>query len=177
MKSLAIAERYGLPRHVAHQAYYSLIGRDYEWELMPLAIDQNVGTVVWSPLSGGRLSGKMGRGQPAPAGTRTAVLGAHGPDSPPEQFYAVIDVLREIAAEHGRSVAQIALNWVLHRPTVSTLVIGARNADQLRDNLGTAEFRLSDQQVRRLDAASEPQPIYPYWHQRLTFKDRNPPPV
>ena len=177
MKSLALSQHHGWAPHVAHQAYYSLLAREYEWELMPLAIDQNVGTVVWSPLAGGRLSGKIARSQTAPPGTRTAALGTHGPDSPPEQFYAVIDVLREIAAEHGRSVSQIALNWVLHRPTISTLVIGARNADQLRDNLGTVEFKLSDEQVRRLDAASEPQPVYPYWHQRLTFKDRNPPPV
>ena len=108
---------------------------------------------------------------------RLTTRGTHGPDSPPEQCNAAIDVLREVAAEHGRSVSQIALNWVLHRPTVSTLVIGARNAEQLRDNLGTVEFKLSDEQVRRLDAASEPQPVYPYWHQRLSLKDRNPPPV
>jgi len=177
MKSLALSAQHGWARHVAHQAYYSLLAREYEWELMPLAIDQNVGTVVWSPLSGGRLSGRIGRGQPAPEGTRTAAIGIHGPDMDPEQFNRIIDVLREIAAEHGRSVSQIALNWVLHRPTVSTLVIGARNAEQLRDNLGTVDFRLSDEQVRRLDAASEVPPIYPYWHQRLTFKDRNPPPV
>ena len=177
MKSLALSAQHGWARHVAHQAYYSLLAREYEWELMPLAIDQNVGTVVWSPLSGGRLSGKIGRGQPAPAGTRTAAIGIHGPDMPAEQFNTIIDVLREIAAEHGRSVSQIALNWVLHRPTVSTLVIGARNAEQLRDNLATVEFKLSAEQVSRLDKASEGPLTYPYWHQRLTFKDRNPPPV
>ena len=177
MKSLALSAQHGWARHVAHQAYYSLLAREYEWELMPLAIDQNVGTVVWSPLSGGRLSGRIGRGQPAPEGTRTAAIGIHGPDMPAEQFNTIIDVLREIAAEHGRSVSQIALNWVLHRPTISTLVVGARNAEQLRDNLATVEFKLSDEQVRRLDEASAGPLIYPYWHQRLTFKDRNPPPV
>jgi len=177
MKSLALSESRGWVRHVAHQAYYSLLAREYEWELMPLAIDQNVGTVVWSPLSGGLLSGKIGRGQPAPAGTRTAKLGAHGPELPPEQFYAVIDVLRELASEVGRTVPQVALNWILRRPTVSTLVIGARNESQLRDNLGAVGFSLTSEQMRRLDQASERQPIYPYWHQRLTFLERNPPPV
>jgi aryl-alcohol dehydrogenase-like predicted oxidoreductase len=177
MKSLALSEKHGWARHVAHQAYYSLLAREYEWELMPLAIDQQVGTVVWSPLSGGRLSGKLGRNEPAPKGSRTAALGAHGTELPLEQLYLVIDVLREIAAELGRSVSQIALNWVLHRPTVSTLVIGARNATQLRDSLRCVEFRLTAEQVKRLDDASAPQLVYPYWHQRLSFADRNPPPV
>ena len=144
---------------------------------MPLAIDQQVGTVVWSPLSGGRLSGKLGRNEPAPKGSRTATLGAHGPELPLEQLYVVVDVLREIAAELGRSVSQIALNWVLHRPTVSTLVIGARNATQLRENLRSVEFKLTAGQVRRLDDVSASQPVYPYWHQRQTFAERNPPPV
>jgi aryl-alcohol dehydrogenase-like predicted oxidoreductase len=177
MKSLALSERHGWARHVAHQAYYSLLAREYEWELMPLALDQQVGTVVWSPLSGGRLSGKIGRSEPAPAGSRTAALGAHGPELPIEQLYAVVDVLREIAAELGRSVPQIALNWVLQRPTVSTLVIGARNATQLRENLRSVEFKLTADEVKRLDNVSASQPVYPYWHQRQTFADRNPPPV
>ncbi|MEO8523765.1 MAG: aldo/keto reductase [Caldimonas sp.] len=177
MKSLALSEKHGWVRHVAHQAYYSLLAREYEWELMPLAIDQQVGTVVWSPLSGGRLSGKVGRNEPAPEGSRSAALGAHGPELPLEQLHDVVDVLREIAAELGRSVSQIALNWVLHRPTVSTLVIGARNAGQLRENLGSVEFKLTAEQVKRLDDASASRPIYPYWHQRQTFAERNPPPV
>lgn len=177
MKSLALSDRHGWPRHVAHQAYYSLLAREYEWELMPLAIDQQVGTVVWSPLSGGRLSGKIGRDRPAPEGSRTATLGGMGAGLPEAQFYIVVDVLREIAAEVGRSVSQVALNWALHRPTVSTLVIGARNEAQLRDNLGTVEFRLSAEQVARLDEASLPSPVYPYWHQRETFVDRNSLPV
>ena len=177
MKSLALSEKHGWVRHVAHQAYYSLLAREYEWELMPLAIDQRVGTVVWSPLSGGRLSGKVGRNEPAPKGSRTATLGAHGSELPLEQLYAVVDVLREIADELGRSVSQIALNWVLHRPTVSTLVIGARNATQLKENLRSVEFKLTTEQVKRLDDVSASQPIYPYWHQRQTFAERNPPPV
>jgi aryl-alcohol dehydrogenase-like predicted oxidoreductase len=177
MKSLALSEKHGWVRHVAHQAYYSLLAREYEWELMPLAIDQRVGTVVWSPLSGGRLSGKVGRNEAAPKGSRTATLGAHGPELPLEQLYAVVDVLREIADELGRSVSQIALNWVLHRPTVSTLVIGARNATQLKENLRSVEFKLTAEQVKRLDDVSASQPVYPYWHQRQTFAERNPPPV
>jgi Predicted oxidoreductases (related to aryl-alcohol dehydrogenases) len=177
MKSLALSEKHGWVRHVAHQAYYSLLAREYEWELMPLAMDQRVGTVVWSPLSGGRLSGKVGRNEAAPKGSRTATLGAHGQELPLEQLYAVVDVLREIADELGRSVSQIALNWVLHRPTVSTLVIGARNATQLKENLRSVEFKLTTEQVKRLDDVSASQPIYPYWHQRQTFAERNPPPV
>ena len=177
MKSLALSEKHGWVRHVAHQAYYSLLAREYEWELMPLAMDQRVGTVVWSPLSGGRLSGKVGRNEAAPKGSRTATLGAHGQELPLEQLYAVVDVLREIADELGRSVSQIALNWVLHRPTVSTLVIGARNATQLKENLRSVEFKLTTEQVKRLDDVSASQPVYPYWHQRQTFAERNPPPV
>jgi len=177
MKSLALSEKHGWVRHVAHQAYYSLLAREYEWELMPLAMDQRVGTVVWSPLSGGRLSGKVGRNEAAPKGSRTATLGAHGQELPLEQLYAVVDVLREIADELGRSVSQIALNWVLHRPTVSTLVIGARNATQLKENLRSVEFKLTAEQVKRLDDVSASQPVYPYWHQRQTFAERNPPPV
>jgi aryl-alcohol dehydrogenase-like predicted oxidoreductase len=177
MKSLALAADHGWPRHVAHQAYYSLLAREYEWELMPLAIDQQVSAVVWSPLSGGRLSGKINRNQPAPEGSRTAALGVFGPEMPQEQFYRIIDELQAIADELGRSVSQVSLNWVLQRPTVATLVIGARNAAQLRDNLGTVEFKLSADQMKRLDKASEQPPIYPYWHQRQTYADRNPPPV
>ncbi|MDQ6675417.1 MAG: aldo/keto reductase [Chloroflexota bacterium] len=177
MKSLALSAKRGWARYVAHQAYYSLLAREYEWELMPLALDQQVGTVVWSPLSGGRLSGKFGRNEPAPKGSRTATLGAHGTELPLEQLYAVVDVLREIGADLGRSVSQIALNWLLQRPTVASLVIGARNAAQLRENLGSIEFKLTGEQVKRLDEVSASQPIYPYWHQRQTFAERNPPPV
>ena len=177
MKSLAASDRFGLPRHIAHQAYYSLMGREYEWELMPLAVDQNVGTLVWSPLAGGRLSGKTGRELPPPAGTRWAQLESYGSALPREQYYDLIDVLRAMAVELGRSVSQVALNWVLQRPTVSSLVIGARNEAQLRDNLGTVEFRLSAGQMDRLNQASTQQPVYPYWHQRRHSSDRNPPPT
>jgi aryl-alcohol dehydrogenase-like predicted oxidoreductase len=177
MKSLALSDKNGWARHVAHQAYYSLLAREYEWELMPLALDQKVGAVVWSPLSGGRLSGKIARNEPAPKGSRTAALGAHGTELPLEQLYDVVDVLRAIAADLDRSVSQIALNWVLHRPSVSTLVIGARNETQLRDNLRSVEFKLTEEQVKRLDDASASQPVYPYWHQQLTFAARNPSPV
>jgi aryl-alcohol dehydrogenase-like predicted oxidoreductase len=173
MKSLSVAEQRGWPRYVAHQAYYSLVARDYEWELMPLALDQRIGTVVWSPLSGGQLSGRIGRDHPAPEGTRVAALGMR-PGLAREQFYDVVDVLRAIAEETGRTVPQVALNWVLQRPTVATLVIGARNEVQLRDSLGAAGWALSAEQIQRLDTASDRTPAYPYWHQRSIFGERNP---
>jgi aryl-alcohol dehydrogenase-like predicted oxidoreductase len=176
MKSLALAERNAWPRYVAHQAYYSLVAREYEWELMPLALDQRIGTVVWSPLAGGQLSGKINRDRPAPRGTRVAALGMR-PGLSLEQFYDVVDVLRAIANEIGRTVPQVALNWVLQRPSVSTLVIGARNEAQLRDSLGAAGWALSAAQVQRLDAVSARTPVYPYWHQRTVFGERNPPVV
>jgi aryl-alcohol dehydrogenase-like predicted oxidoreductase len=176
MKSLCVAEQRGWPRYIAHQAYYSLVSRDYEWELMPLALDQRIGTVVWSPLAGGQLSGKFGRDRPAPEGTRVAQLGMR-PGLSREQFYGVVDVLREVATETERTVPQVALNWVMQRPTVSTLVIGARNEAQLRDSLGAVDFALSPDQMRRLDTASDRTPAYPYWHQRTIYGERNPPPV
>jgi aryl-alcohol dehydrogenase-like predicted oxidoreductase len=177
MKSLAVAERYGWPRYVAHQVYYSLLSREFEWELMPLALDRKLGTVVWSPLAGGLLTGKVARNRPASAGSRYAALGPHGPAYPEEQLYRIVDVLEAIAGETGHSVSQVALNWVLNRPSVASVIIGARNEAQLRDNLGAAEFALSGEQVSRLDAASARPPVYPYWHQWSVFSDRNPPPV
>ncbi len=179
MKSLAISERYGLARYIAHQAYYSLIGRDYEWELMPLAIDQRVGTVVWSPLGWGRLTGKIRRGQPAPQVSRlqSKVATAIGPPVPDEQVYRVVDAIDEVARETGKTVPQIALNWLLQRPTVATVIIGARNEEQLRQNLGAVGWNLTPAQVARLDTASAVTPAYPYWHQRGSFSERNPPPV
>ena len=178
MKSLAAADRHGWPRYVANQTYYSLIGRDYEWELMPLGQDQKLGAVVWSALAGGRLSGKVGRGRPAPEGSRTAAQGgSSGLPFPEEQFFDLVELLEEIAAEAGRTVSQVALRWVLQRPTVSTVVMGARNEAQLAENLGAADFVLTAEQMARLDAASERPAAYPYWHQRATFGDRNPPPV
>ena len=175
MKSLAVAEKYGWERYVAHQAYYSLIGRHYEWELMPLALDQKVGAVVWSPLGWGRLTGKLRRGQPKPEVSRLSnqkTVDA-GPPVDDEFLYRVVDALDEVARETGKSVPQIALNWVLQRPSVSTVIIGARNEEQLRQNLAAVGWNLTVEQVARLDAASATTPSYPYWHQR-GFKERNP---
>ncbi|WKB55390.1 aldo/keto reductase [Eleftheria terrae] len=176
MKSLAVADRHGWPRYVAHQAYYSLVGRDYEWELMPLAQDQGVGAVVWSPLGWGRLTGKIRRGQPLPAGSRLHGSAEYGPPVPDELLYRVVDALDAVAEETGKTVPQIAINWLLQRPTVATVVIGARNEEQLRQNLGAVGWSLTAEQVARLDAASDVTPAYPYWHQR-GFEERNPKPV
>jgi aryl-alcohol dehydrogenase-like predicted oxidoreductase len=177
MKSLAISEKYGLARYVAHQAYYSMIGREYEWELMPLALDQRVGTVVWSPLGWARLTGKLRRGQPMPAASRLHVTAKNGPPVDDEYLYRVVDAIDEVAKETGKTVPQIALNWLLQRPTISNVIIGARNEEQLRQNLGAVGWNLTAAQVATLDAASAVTPIYPYWHQRGEFADRNPPPV
>lgn len=176
MKSLAAADRHGYPRYIANQTYYSLIGRDYEWELMPLGLDQGVGAVVWSPLGWGRLTGKLRRGAALPAVSRLHKTGDMGPQVEDEYLYRVVDALDEVAAETGKSVPQIALNWLLQRPTVSTVVIGARNEEQLKQNLGAVGWDLTKEQVAKLDAASELTPAYPYWHQR-GFAERNPPPV
>jgi aryl-alcohol dehydrogenase-like predicted oxidoreductase len=176
MKSLAVAQRYGWSRYVAHQAYYSLIGRDYEWELMPLALDQGVGAVVWSPLGWGRLTGKIRRGQPLPETSRLHVTGDMGPPVQDEYLYKVVDALDEVAQETGKTIPQIALNWLLQRPTVATVVIGARNEEQLKQNLGAVGWNLTAEQVARLDAASATAKAYPYWHQS-GFGERNPSPV
>jgi len=177
MKSLSISERYGWARYIGHQAYYSLIGREYEWELMPLAIDQKVGTIVWSPLAGGQLTGKVRRNQPPPEGSRVSSGNAGGPPVDRERLYGIVDVLDKIAEETGKSVTQISLNWLLQRPTISSIIIGARNEEQLRHNLGSVGWNLTAEQVGALDAASESTPIYPYWHQWGTSRDRNPPAV
>jgi aryl-alcohol dehydrogenase-like predicted oxidoreductase len=178
MKSLATAEKYGLTRYVANQAYYSLVGRDYEWELMPLGIDQGVGAVVWSPLGWGRLTGKIRRGQPLPKDSRLQSQMSRdvGPQVSEELLYKVVDVLDAIAKETGKTVPQIALNWLLQRPTVATLVIGARNEEQLKQNLGAVGWSLTKEQVTALDAASALPKAYPYWHQD-GFAERNPAPV
>ena len=173
MKSLAISERYGWARYVAQQAYYSLIGREFEWELMPLGIDQNLATMVWSPLGWGRLTGKIRRNQALPKVSRLHKTAEQGPQVADEDLYKVVDVLDEIAKETGKTVPQIALNWLLQRPTVANVIIGARNEEQLRQNLGAVGWNLSAEQVKRLDAATERTPIYPYWHQR-GFAERNP---
>jgi aryl-alcohol dehydrogenase-like predicted oxidoreductase len=178
MKSLAISEKYGLPRYVAHQAYYSLIGRDYEWELMPLGLDQKVGAVVWSPLGWGRLTGKVRRGQPLPESSRlqSKVVNDLGPPVDYEYVYKVVDALDIVAEETGKTVPQVALNWLLQRPTIATVVIGARNEEQLRQNLGAVGWNLTKEQVAKLDAASATTYAYPYWHQK-GFVERNPFPV
>jgi aryl-alcohol dehydrogenase-like predicted oxidoreductase len=176
MKSLAASDRYGWTRYVAHQVYYSLVGREYEWELMPLAIDQGVGALVWSPLGWGRLTGKIRRGQPLPATSRLHKTAEAGPPVSDEYLYGVVDALDEVAKEIGRSVPQIAINWLLQRPTVSSVILGARNEEQLKQNLEAASFTLTPEQRKKLDAASEVNLTYPYWHQRGT-SFRNPPPV
>jgi aryl-alcohol dehydrogenase-like predicted oxidoreductase len=178
MKSLAAAERHGYERYVAHQAYYSLIGRDYEWELMPLALDQQIGTVVWSPLGWGRLTGKIRRGQPLPAASRLHETAQFAPPVEPERLYTIVDVLAKISAATGKTIPQIAINWLLQRPTVATVLIGARNEQQLRENLGALGWALSAEQLAALDAASRvtpPYPYYPYWNGQ--FAERTPAPV
>jgi aryl-alcohol dehydrogenase-like predicted oxidoreductase len=177
MKSLAVAERYGWTRFVAHQVYYSLIGREYEWELMPLGLDQKVGALVWSPLGWSRLTGKLRRGQPLPEVSRLHKTAEAGPQVSDELLYTVVDALDKVAAETGKTVPQVALNWLLQRPTVSSVIVGARNEEQLRQNLGAVGWNLTQAQVAALDKASQQQPIYPYWHQRLFFSGRNPRPV
>jgi aryl-alcohol dehydrogenase-like predicted oxidoreductase len=178
MKSLAVSERCGLARYVAHQAYYSLVGRDYEWELVPLALDQRIGTVVWSPLGWGRLTGKIRRGHPLPPTSRlqSKVVTDIGPQVPEEYLYRVIDALDEVARQTGKTVPQIALNWLLQRPTVANVIIGARNEEQLRQNLGAVGWTLTAEQIALLDSVSVVPLAYPYWHQR-GFNERNPPPV
>ncbi|MBS0205374.1 MAG: aldo/keto reductase [Planctomycetes bacterium] len=178
MKSLATSDRYGWPRYVAHQAYYSLVGRDYEWELMPLGVDQQVGAVIWSPLGWGRLTGKIRRGQPLPVTSRLQSQRVRelGPQIDDEYLYQVVDALDEVAQETGKTVPQVALNWLLQRPTVSSVIIGARNEEQLRQNLGAVGWNLTKDQVARLDAASIRRFAYPYWHQQ-GFAERNPFPV
>src|SRR6202047_4809347 len=164
MKSLAVSEKYGLARYVAHQAYYSLVGRDYEWELMPLGLDQKVSAIVWSPLGWGRLTGKIRRGQPLPENSRLHKTADYGPQVEDEYLYRVIDALDEIARETGKRVPVIALNWLLQRPTVVNVVIGARNEEQLRQNLEAVGWNLTAEQVAKLDKATDRTPAHPYWH-------------
>jgi aryl-alcohol dehydrogenase-like predicted oxidoreductase len=179
MKSLAAAEKHGYPRYVANQVYYSLVGRDYEWDLMPLGIDQGVGALVWSPLGWGRLTGKIRRGQKLPDNSRLHETADFGPPVDDEKLYDIVDALDAIAAETGKTVPQIALNWLTTRPTVSSVIIGARNEEQLRQNLGAVGWTLTPEQIATLDGASAttaPYPQFPY-HRQEGFARLNPPVV
>jgi aryl-alcohol dehydrogenase-like predicted oxidoreductase len=177
MKALSVADKYGYPRYVANQTYYSLIGREYEWELMPLGLEEGIGAVVWSPLGWGRLTGKIRRGTGIPKESRLHDSAEAGPQVEDEYLFKVVDALDAVAKETGKTVPQIALNWLLQRPTVSTVVVGARNEEQLKQNLGAVGWNLTKEQIAKLDAASDRPLAYPYWHQRIAFTERNPPPV
>jgi aryl-alcohol dehydrogenase-like predicted oxidoreductase len=165
MKSLSVSERYGWSKYVFHQVYYSLAGREYEWELMPLGLDQKVSAMIWSPMAGGALSGKITRNRPPEAGSRSAqmdfVISAKS-----EYLFGIVDALYEAAEETGKTVPQVVLNWVLRRPTVANVIVGARNEKQLMENLGAVGWSLTPEQISKLDAASDAKPSYPYWHQR-----------
>lgn len=180
MKSLATSEKYGYSRYVGHQAYYSLIGRDYEWELMQLGLDQKVGALIWSPLGWGRLTGKIRRGQPLPAQSRLHATSEAGPPVDNEYVFKVVDALDEVAKETGKTIPQIALNWLTHKPTISSIIVGARDEKQLKENLGAIDWNLTEEQMGKLDRASQPTPAYPFWHvvgQANWGSDRNPLPV
>ncbi|MCD9006459.1 aldo/keto reductase [Luteimonas sp. XNQY3] len=166
MKSLCVSDRYGYPRHISHQAYYSLLHRDYEWELMPLGQAEGVGAMVWSPLGWGTLTGKIRRDREPQPGTRAFDGAGTGLKYDQEHLFAIVDALDEIAREAGRTIPQVALNWLLQRPTVSNVIIGARNEQQLIENIGAVGWSLTPEQVARLDAASDTPPPYPTWHQR-----------
>lgn len=170
MKSLSVAERYGWSKYIGHQVLYSLFDREFEWELMPLAIDQQIGTMVWSPLSSGKLGGRYERGKPIPADNRIQQGGAHGPALDQERLFTIIDALKLIADETEKTVPQVALNWLLQRPTVANIIVGARNEEQLKQNLQAVGWNLTVDQVKRLDEASYVYPIYPYWHQQQNTK-------
>ncbi|WP_275789542.1 aldo/keto reductase [Pararhizobium gei] len=168
MKSLALSEKHGWSRYVANQVYYSLIGRDYEWDLMPLGHDQGLGALVWSPLGWGRLTGKISRGKPLPEGSRLHETANFGPPVEEEHLYRVVDALQDVAQETEKTVPQVALNWLTQRPTVSSVIIGARNEEQLRQNLGAIGWSLTAAQIATLDAASAvtaPYPHFPYRRQ------------
>ncbi|KGO93698.1 aldo/keto reductase [Flavobacterium subsaxonicum] len=178
MKSEAVSEKYGWNRYVAHQVYYSLTNREYEWELMPLGIDKKIGAIVWSPLAGGRLGGKFSRTKDWPDSGRVIGGGSPVPESAVEKehLFKITDALEAVAEETGKTVPQVAINWLLQRPTVSSIIIGARTEEQLKQNLEAVGWNLTTEQVKKLDAASEIPPIYPYWHQRQNLT-LNPPPV
>lgn len=166
MKSVGVSDRYGYARYVAHQVYYSLLNRDYEWELMHFGHDQGVGATVWSPLGWGKLTGRIRRDQPAKPGTRAHDIAGTGPGFEEERLYRIVDVLDQLAEETGKTVPQIALNWLLRRPTVANVIIGARNEEQLIENAGAVGWALTKEQVASLDAASDQPASYPTWSQR-----------
>ncbi|WP_411826175.1 aldo/keto reductase [Luteolibacter sp. AS25] len=177
MKSLGLSNQLKYPRHIVHQVYYSLLGRDYESELMPLAQDQGVGAMVWSPLAWGRLTGKIRRGQAYPKKSRLHETASFGPPVDDERLYSLMDILDEVAKETQKSIPQISINWLLQRPTVANVIIGARNENQLRDNLGAIGWKLSNDQIQRLDNISSQLPPYPYYpyHIQEGFARINPP--
>jgi aryl-alcohol dehydrogenase-like predicted oxidoreductase len=177
MKSLAVADRRHAPRYVAHQVYYSLVGRDYEWELMPLGAAEGVGALVWSPLGWGRLTGRIRRGRPLPERSRLHTTADAGPPVDDERLFDIVDVLDEIASQTGKTVPQVALNWLLRRPTVASVIIGARNERQLEENLGAVGWRLDDAHIARLDDVSRTEAPYPYfpYHRQEGFARLNPP--
>jgi aryl-alcohol dehydrogenase-like predicted oxidoreductase len=166
MKSIAVSERYGYPKHVAHQVYYSLLNRDYEWELLPLGRDQGIGALVWSPLGWGKLTGAIRRGQPARPGTRAHDIAGTGPHFSEERLFQIVDALDAVAQDTRKTIPQVALNWLLQRPTIASVIIGARNEQQLVDNLGAIGWSLTPAQIATLDAASDVPAAYPVWHQR-----------
>ena len=163
MKSLAVSERNNLEKYIIYQGYYSLIGRDYEQELMPLLQDQGLGLMVWSPLGWGRLTGRIKRDSPLPEGRIKSGGLVGAPPVADELLYNVVDVLAQIAAETGKTVSQIAINWLLQNKTVSNIVIGARNEKQLLENIAATGWSLSPDHVLKLDAVSEQVPVYPHW--------------
>jgi aryl-alcohol dehydrogenase-like predicted oxidoreductase len=165
MRALSVSERRGFERYVSLQAYYSLVARELEHELLPACLDQGVGVLVWSPLAAGFLTGKQRRGEAAPAGSRRAVLGDTG-TLDMEQGFRVVDILGEIADARGVSIAQAAINWLIQRPGVSSVIVGARTEEQLKDNLAAADWRLTEDEVARLDRVSARPLPYPYWHQQ-----------
>jgi aryl-alcohol dehydrogenase-like predicted oxidoreductase len=177
MKAIGISERHGWAKFVSHQAFYSLAGRDFEWDLMPFAIDQKIGTIVWSPLGWGRLTGKVRRNQPLPEVSRLHKTREIGPPVPDERVYTIVEAIDAIAAENGKTVPQIALNWLLHRPTVSSVIVGARNEEQLRQNLESIGWQLTSEQIATLDAASATPVAYPAWFQWTHGSDRNRSPI
>lgn len=179
MKSLSVADHNGWPRYVSHQVHYSLVGRDYEWELMPLALDQGVGAMVWSPLGWGRLTGKIRRDAPAPEGSRLDKVAHWGLPVEEELLFKVVDVLEDIAGETGHSIPRVALAWLLTRPSVSSVILGARNEAQLLDNLGAVDCVLSAEQLQRLGDVSKVTPPYPYYayYSDRSYRRLNPPPV